>query len=94
MDLQLKKLPNGPEDATWKIECDWGPGHWETIYTVHFKNSPTGLPTGIDMDFGDVLVVKSGESLGLASKVRFKNGWNIPGESNYVMIGGAWTVGS
>ena len=88
MDLRLKKLPDGPEDAKWKIECDWGPGHWETIYTVHFQNSSYGLPTGIDMDFGDVLVVRSGEPLGLAGKVRFKNGWYIPGEKIDTMIGG------
>ena len=88
MDLELRQLPNGPEDGVWKIECDWGPMHWETLYTVHFMNSPTGLPTGIDMDFGTVLVVRSGQRIGLADKVRFKNGWNIPGEHIDTMIGG------
>ena len=88
IDLELKALPTGPEDATWKIECDYGTAHWEDTYTVHFMSSPTGLPTGIDMDFGNVLVAKSGERLGLADKVWFKNGWNIPGENIDTMIGG------
>ena len=87
-DLQLKKLPDAPEDAVWKLECDYGDTHWEADYTIHFMDSPTGLPTGIDMDFGNVLVVKSGDRLDLENKVRFKNGWSIPGENIETMLGG------
>ena len=88
MDLELKALPNGTEDAEWLITCDYGTAHWEAKYTIHFMNSPTGMPTGLEMDFGNVLVVKSGDRLGLADKVRFRNGWNIPGEHVDTMIGG------
>lgn len=95
MDLRLRALPTGPENAKWKIECDWGPAHWETEYTIHFMISPTGLPTGLEMDFGNTLVVKTGEKLGLADKVRFKNGWYIPNEYMDTMIGGGmnWQEG-
>ena len=95
MDLRIRALPTGPEDATWRIECDWGPAHWETEYTIHFMNSPKGLPTGLEMSFGNILVVKSGEKLGLADKVSFRNGWHIPNEYMDTMIGGGmnWQEG-
>ena len=88
MDLVISKLPISAEDGQWKITCDWGNAHWETVYTVHFLNSPTGLPTGLDISFGDTLVVKTGNRLGLAEKVSFKDNWSIPGEEIYTNIGG------
>ena len=92
MDLQLKTLPSAPEDAQWKITCDWGDAHWETNYTIHFMTSPTGLPTGIEMDFVKggkaILIAKTGDRLGINDKVSFKNEWSIPGESVGAIIGG------
>ncbi len=95
MDLQLKKLPEGPEEARWKITFRYGDASWETVYAIQFQNSPTGLPTGLDLSFGDTLTVKTGEKIGINEKVSFKNNWSIPGESIYTMIGGGsdWQEG-
>lgn len=88
MNLDIISLPASPEDAVYLIECDWDGVHWEEEYTVHFKNSPVGLPTGLEVDFGDHLIVRTGEEIKLRDNVRFKNGWRIYGEDYSVPLGG------
>ena len=88
MNLDIISLPASPEDAVYLIECDWDGVHWEEEYTVHFKNSPVGLPTGLEVDFGDHLIVRTGEEIKLRDNVRFKNGWRISGEDYSVPLGG------
>ena len=88
--LSMETMPLAPENAQWKVACDYGPAHWEDIYTILFKNSPTGMPAGIEKSFGDTLYATTRERLGLGEKVVFKDNWSIPGEEISFSVGGSY----
>lgn len=81
--LYVDNLPAADEDDVYLVACDWGGVREEVRVTVHYKTPANGLPTGLEMDFYDYLIVRTGDILPLDERVHFANNWSIQGENPY-----------
>ena len=75
--VRLDDIPNRAFDAKITFTCKWGGRTATYVSTVHFKK--VELPKGIS-GIEDTYVVRPGDSLTLAPKVR-PSGWSLPGYS-------------
>ena len=86
--IHLEAFPTGPEDDEFTVTCTWGKITASRDFTVHFKNTGCGLPTGVTTDFGNLLVCRAGEELISAGRAVFMDGWALEGEEVNVRLAG------
>lgn len=83
--LYLEAMPLQEEADTYLITCNCGTSHWETEFTIYFKDLPNGLPTGLQVRSNDhPIVVREGVPGYLDMRFDFKNDWRIDDE--YVRV--------